>query len=117
MTNQELSEEQIVQAIYAFAAEQMKNGFSSQEIQSMLVEQGLERTVAATIVANLNQARTDAIHKVGRKNIFFGAAWCIGGIVLTAATYNDGGTVIIAWGAIVFGAIQFFRGLGQSAGG
>ncbi len=44
----------------------------------------------------------------------FGALWCIGGIVVTVVTYSaaaSGGTYVVAWGAIVFGAIQFFRGL------
>lgn len=51
------------------------------------------------------------------KTMFWGAVWCIGGILVTAATYSaasDGGTYVIAWGAIVFGAIQFFSGLVRS---
>lgn len=44
-----------------------------------------------------------------------GAIWCVGGIVVTAATYSavsqTGGTYFIAWGAILFGGIQFFKGL------
>ena len=45
-----------------------------------------------------------------------GAIVCVGGIVVTVATYQSaqgGGHYIIAWGAIIFGAIQFFRGLGE----
>jgi hypothetical protein len=38
--------------------------------------------------------------------MLFGALWCIGGII---ATVSDLGYIF--WGAIVFGAIQFFRGL------
>ena len=39
------------------------------------------------------------------------------GVILTTATYlfalhaPNGGTYIIAWGAIVFGAVRFFQGL------
>ena len=54
----------------------------------------------------------------GKKNMLYGALWCIGGIVVTAATYDaaePGGAYVVAWGAIVFGAIQFFRGLMQSS--
>jgi len=29
---------------------------------------------------------------------------------------GGGGTYVVAWGAIIFGAIQFFRGVSQSAG-
>ena len=52
----------------------------------------------------------------GKKNMIYGALWCIGGIVVTAVTYSaasGGGTYIVAWGAIIFGAIQFFYGLMQ----
>ena len=47
-------------------------------------------------------------------DIFFGLLWCVGGIVVTLVTYNaasNGGTYIIAWGAILFGGIQFLKGL------
>ncbi|HEX4612874.1 MAG TPA: hypothetical protein VH092_32075 [Urbifossiella sp.] len=42
-----------------------------------------------------------------------GALWCAGGILVTLLTFQSGGTVVIAWGAIVFGGIQFFRGMNQ----
>jgi hypothetical protein len=52
-----------------------------------------------------------------RQNIVVGALWCVGGIIVTAATYNavkdTGGTFLIAWGAILFGGIQFLKGLIQ----
>ena len=49
--------------------------------------------------------------------MFRGALWCGGGILVTVVTYlaaensPGGGTYVVAWGAILFGAIQFFRGL------
>ena len=45
-----------------------------------------------------------------------GAFWCIGGLLFTGFTYliaasrPGGGTYFLAWGAIAFGAVQFFRG-------
>lgn len=50
---------------------------------------------------------------MSRKSIW-GAIWCIGGIIVTVVTYNNavgGGTYYIAYGAIGFGAYQFFQGL------
>jgi hypothetical protein len=47
----------------------------------------------------------------------YGALWCVGGTLVTLFTYmaaaSDpyGGHYIIAWGAIVFGAVRFFQGL------
>lgn len=54
----------------------------------------------------------------GPKNMLCGALWCIGGIVVTAATYSvaseTGGRYIVAWGAILFGGLQFLQGLFQT---
>lgn len=54
----------------------------------------------------------------GGKDMLVGALWCIGGIVVTALTYSaaseGGGTYVVAWGAILFGGIQFLRGLFRS---
>lgn len=120
MSEEELSEEQIVRAVYAFAAEQMKNGAPPQQIQSALVQKGLDQESAATVVSNLTRLRSEAIREAGKKNMLYGALWCIGGIVVTAVTYSaaaPGDIYVVAWGAIVFGAIQFFRGVWQASGG
>lgn len=117
--NQEASEEQFVQAVYVFAAEQMKSSTSPPQIQAMLVEKGIDQESAATVVSNLTRMRSEAIREAGKKNMLYGALWCIGGIVVTAVTYSaasGGGTYIVTWGAIVFGTIQFFRGRAQSSG-
>lgn len=59
-----------------------------------------------------NPARTAA-----DKRMLYGGLVCLGGILVTvfsyigAATSRTGGTYIIAWGAILFGAIRFFQGL------
>jgi hypothetical protein len=57
-----------------------------------------------------------ATKATGSKNMLYGALWCIGGIVVTAVTYSaasSGGTYIVAWGAILFGGLQFLQGLYQ----
>ena len=48
-----------------------------------------------------------------------GGVVCAIGITITAWSYiaaeeGGGGSYVVAWGAIVFGAIQFFRGLMQA---
>ena len=51
------------------------------------------------------------------KMMVHGALWCIGGIVVTAVTFSmasanaTGGSFVVAWGAILFGFIQFLKGL------
>ena len=63
----------------------------------------------------------DAVQAAARKNMLFGALWCGGGILVTALTYSAAasgpgdGSYVVAWGAIVFGALQFFRGVAGSA--
>jgi hypothetical protein len=52
----------------------------------------------------------------GERNIVIGAAWLIGGLVVTAFTYRaarEGGVYIYAWGAIAVGGLQFAFGLVQ----
>ena len=60
------------------------------------------------------QRPNSAQNERAQKDMLYGALWCIGGIVVTALTYSaaseQGGTYVIAWGAILFGAIQFLRG-------
>lgn len=53
----------------------------------------------------------------GKRNMLIGALWAIGGLVVTVATYSAasarGGTYVVAWGAVIFGGVQFVQGLIQ----
>jgi hypothetical protein len=58
----------------------------------------------------------EAYRKAGLKAAGIGAAWCVGGILVTVVTLGmasgrGGGTYFVAWGAVLFGAIQAIRGL------
>lgn len=56
------------------------------------------------------------MNEQAKKNMIYGGLWAVGGTVVTVATMasaSDGGHYVVAWGAIIFGAIQFFRGLSQ----
>ena len=107
--------QQMVAEIYNYAIDLMViQEKTADETRQMLVERGLCDDDAAVVVANVDAEIRKAQSGNATKNMFWGAVWCIGGIVVTAATYSaasDGGTFIIAWGAIIFGAIQFFKGL------
>ena len=80
-------------------------------------------TDVPTVITPDNQSQTDkpvatpTPHDTAMRNIVVGGMWCVGGIIVTAATYNavkdSGGHYIIAWGAILFGGIQFLKGLCQ----
>lgn len=48
------------------------------------------------------------------KRMMRGALWCGGGLIVTLVTYvaaASGGTYVVAWGAIAWGAVEFFQGL------
>lgn len=52
-----------------------------------------------------------------KRNMLVGGLWCIGGIVVTIATYavasGSGGMYFILWGPAIFGGIRFVRGVVQ----
>jgi hypothetical protein len=69
----------------------------------------VQRSYATSSKVDQRQARRED----AEKDMLHGALWCVGGIVVTVATYaaaSGGGAYVVAWGAILFGAIQFLRG-------
>lgn len=56
------------------------------------------------------------------EQMIYGAVWCIGGLLVTGVSYIAavsspfGGHYIIAWGAVVFGAVRFIEGLAAKSG-
>jgi hypothetical protein len=43
--------------------------------------------------------------------MLYGGLWLAGGLVVTIVSISTGSRGIIAYGAIIFGAIQFIKGL------
>ena len=115
MTQKQQSTQEAVRAIYTFAGTLMKANISDSVIRAKLIEQGLNDQAATVVITNLHKAK----RKVGRRDMLIGAGICIVGVAITVATYaavtanRTGGSYIIAWGAIIFGALQFFRGLAR----
>jgi hypothetical protein len=109
------------ESVYTFAGQQIRNGVAPAVIEKSLTQQGLDADAAATVVSNVMHAKAIALKNAGRKNMLYGALWCIGGIFVTALSYQaaanaGGGRFVLAWGAILFGGIQFFRGMMQWSG-
>jgi hypothetical protein len=106
------AQQQAVNDIYEYAANLMVNGNkNSHEVINALMEQGLSRDSAAIVVENLQKQISSTKKEGATKDMIYGLLWCVGGIVATAADIG-----LIFWGAIVFGAIQFFKGLINSQG-
>jgi hypothetical protein len=117
--------EKAVEAIYTYGAALLRAGKSPSEVEDALVAKGIERKTAVIVVEkltsvdNLAAARNDVKKEEGQKNMLIGGLICLVGIVITAATYSSaagGGKYLVAWGAILFGAVRFFRGMSQAAG-
>lgn len=91
------------------------------QVEQALLEKGLDAESAKIVTTNVLKMRSDAISAAGKKNMLYGLLWCIGGAIVTAATYQmaanspNGGSYVVTWGAIVFGGIQFLRGAAQAA--
>ena len=112
----EEEEEEMVREVYEFAAGLMESGASEQEIQCALTDSGLDRESATIVASNLPRMWSEAIGAAAKREMLYGALWCIGGTAVTVVTYSlasKGAPFIVAFGAIIFGAIQFFRGLVQ----
>jgi len=111
---------QAVQDAYEHAAYLIRVGKSRKEIRANLREElELSEDDTKVVLDNLYGMRAKAIREAGRKNMLYGALWCIGGTLVTVFSYQaasndrEGGTYLVAWGAIAFGGVQFFRGLVQ----
>lgn len=107
MENQVQVQQESVNQLYAYAAHLMVNeDKNSVEVVDLLGEKGLDHDSAWAVVRNLEDEIDAAKKKGAQKDILWGAVWCVGGTVATLAD-----TGFIFWGAIVFGGIQFIKGL------
>lgn len=96
-----------VNQIYTYAANLMvEGGKKPDEVKLALKAEGLDQESATVVVSNLEKQIQIAKIKRANRDMLFGALWCIGGIVATAAEIG-----YIFWGAILFGGLQFFKGL------
>jgi len=68
----------------------------------------------STIDSTEDREQVERPHGKASRDMVVGGLWCGGGILVTAATYSSaagGGSYVVAWGAILFGGLQFLRGL------
>lgn len=101
------NEQKVVDQLYKYAASLLvEKNKSPKETMEILIKDGVDTEIAIAIVDNLSSQINKAKSSGAQKDMFFGALWCIGGVLGTTADIG-----YIFWGAIVFGAIQFFRGV------
>lgn len=114
MSQQQLSQEEAVRAIYTYAAQLMRQGKSNRKIEELLMKQGLSQEVASTVVANLDRERGRQRRDRAGRDMAIGGVICVIGLAVTFCTFqaaSGGGRYVVAYGAIIFGAFQFLRGV------
>lgn len=94
-------------------ARELVAGKQPSTIVSELVGAGWAQEHAADFLYQVNVAIRSARRNAGRKQMWIGAAWVAGGVLVTVISYavaSRGGTYLLAWGAVIFGAYDLIRG-------
>ena len=118
--------------LFHYVLECMEKGSSKAEVRKQLIAFGYSAPDADQVVEDVAEWRrkhgsrypdppviaTNSGGGNGNTNMLIGGIVCLVGIVITVgscmAAGEGGGRYFIAWGAIIWGAIQFFRGMSQS---
>lgn len=118
MEQNQLESEKTVNELYVYVANRIvKDNRAGYQVKTELMEKGMPEEAVNKIVDHVEQQIYQARRDRASKDMLYGALWCIGGTVVTVATYSaasGGGRYVVAWGAIIFGAIQFFKGLANA---
>lgn len=108
-------QKQLIRKFSSYASELKGRGVPDHRIIKELQDKGLDRQSIRVVIDSL--ATPDADHRVAaRQKMMWGAGIFIVGLVITIGTFafasaNGGGTYVVAFGAIIAGAVQFLRGL------
>jgi len=110
-----------------YVAEKLGEGENKGRIARELVERGWAKETAKQFVDDIDEEIRSYVEEYkwtpeGRqamvaqykRRMLFGFLWAAGGTAVTIGTYEaagEGGVFFIAWGAIIFGIIDFLRGL------
>jgi hypothetical protein len=110
----EPTEEQVINEIYDYAAHLLMTEHKSpEEATKELIKNGLDSESATVVINNLQLQIKQAKKDGAAQNMFYGVVCFVIGIAITLGTMamaNDGGTYVLAWGAILFGGLQFLYG-------
>lgn len=105
-----------LKALILYAATLMKSGSPDSQVEKALMDKGLSQSSARTMISQLRTVRRNVLRKAALRDLLMGGAICIIGLVITTGTNSAavspmGGTYYIAWGAMLFGALQCVRGV------
>ena len=107
METENTNSQAVANQTYAFAANLLVNQkMSVDETKKTLIEKGINSETASVIVEDLEKQIQSAKKERAQKDMLYGALWCVGGTIATLADIG-----FIFWGAILFGGIQFIKGV------
>jgi hypothetical protein len=115
--SREPTAEEVFLVVANYAAERIKAGYANQAVVDDLVFKGVDRKSADKLVREITLARYNARRQAtdrGQSNMTKGALWFIGGSAITLITMSYGDGFVLAYGAIIGGAVQFLAGWWQS---
>jgi hypothetical protein len=119
-------QEEALQNIFDAVAKDLAAGKSKEKITKELVKLDWPEEDAIQLINQVEEEMKryqespegkQALAQKYLRHMGYGALWAIGGTIVTVVTYeaasssSSGGSYVIAWGAILFGVIDFFRGL------
>jgi len=110
---QESKAQEFTSSIWTYCFEAKAEGKTNDEIFQGLINLGLDDEQSSFVINSLEE-RAIEYEKAYDNEMLTGGAICAIGIILTVITYSsalNGGTYVIAWGAIIFGAIRFLKGI------
>jgi len=99
----------------ALARSMLRSGRSMSEAIDALEARGVPHDKAVEIAARESAGSAESAG--GSSDVVIGGLICAVGVAVTAVSYSaasassGGGAYVVAWGAIVFGAVRMFRGL------
>jgi hypothetical protein len=99
------------------AAMLVEKGASPTKAKQYLMEKGASAEDATKLFSRAVGAKKQAKRAEASHNMVVGGIWAVVGLAVTAGTYfaaAPGGTYFVASGAVIFGALQFFKGVFQA---
>ena len=112
----ESAAEEYSRIIWQYILEEKEKETANNVIIEGLIERGLDEPQANQMLATTEDKLKQIIDGNDTKMLVGGLS-CVIGVFVTLATYShakiNGGIYVVAWGAILFGAIRFFKGLSE----
>ena len=121
------NQDELITALYPFARRLIMERKSPREVTQALMDKGLTEEAADALTSRIRRERQEEYSakaseentEEAMRNMAIGGAVCLIGLFVTIVSYQNaagGGRYVLAWGAILFGGFQFFKGLFQLMG-